>query len=824
MAVAVVDVQVRSAGAVNSLRQINTASKEAQGALEGLKRAAAGLALVQIGRQAVQAAASFNDLQLRLKLLTSQYGETAKVQLFAAESARRFGLSNREAAEGVTNIYARLRPLGVSLKDIQSTFTGFNTVARLSGTTGAEASAAFTQLAQALGSGRLQGDEFRSIAEQVPGILVAISQQTGVAAGDLKDYAKEGKLTSEVVVAALRRIETEGAGKIAQIIQQSDIQKFKNFQNAVDDLQIAIGNELLPIVAPLVKDLTGLVRAITGLPEPVKNATVELIRLGIQVLVVKKAFEAIIAIRLALVGSLVGTTTALAASGVAATTSASAFNLYTNNAKTLAAQSAVTSGKVNPLVASLQSLAALGVITVAINLAVSGLQEYMQVRGEIDRLRGQRGKGGAAAAFGGTASAASKKAAQQTLQAIKAERQRLTSPGEVAKGLLGPLAPLVGGMAPAARSERRVLLGERERFARGVLGLPTRAETAGTTLPQTPLGGGEDKQKKGKKPRESQVPELTREVALLQQQTQLQGLLTQATISKNKEDQIRLEGIGRETELLYQAFGIEQSSVPLAEKQLGIAKIAEQLKQSQIQTAQELAVYDLQQRETGVERVQQLMDEQELLQAKLNGTEAEVMLKQQLRDIMKDTKGLSETEVQAIIKKNNSLKDQVAAAEQLKQLYADVGMNIKSGVVDAIQGAIDGTKTLQEVATNLLGNIANKLLDVAVNLALFGALSGTGTGGGLLGGLFKRAGGGSVTAGQPYLVGERGPELFMPGRSGGIAPTGSFGGGVQVGSVNITVQNTGENLSPAAQKQIANQVQGIVMSTLVNQKRSGGIL
>ena len=90
--------------------------------------------------------------------------------------------------------------------------------------------------------------------------------------------------------------------------------------------------------------------------------------------------------------------------------------------------------------------------------------------------------------------------------------------------------------------------------------------------------------------------------------------------------------------------------------------------------------------------------------------------------------------------------------------------------------------------------------------------------------LMKRAGGGSVTAGQPYLVGERGPELFMPGRSGGIAPTSSFGGGVQVGSVNITVQNTGENLSPAAQKQIANQVQGIVMSTLVNQKRSGGIL
>jgi tape measure domain-containing protein len=825
VAVAVVDVQVRSAGAVNSLRQINTASKEAQSALEGLKRAAAGLALIQVGRQAVQAAASFNDLQLRLKLLTAQYGETAKVQQFAAESARRFGLSNREAAEGVTNIYARLKPLGVSLRDIQSTFTGFNTVARLSGVAGAEASAAFTQLAQALGSGRLQGDEFRSISELVPGILVAISQQTGVAAGDLKEYAKEGKLTSEVVVAALRRIETEGAGKIAQIIQQSDIQKFKNFQNAVDDLQIAIGNELLPIVAPLVRDITGLVRAITGLPEPVKNATVELIRLGVQVLVVKKAFEAIIAIRFALVGSLVGTTTALAASGAAATTSASAFNLYTNNAKTLAAQSAAASGKVNPLIASLQSLAAIGVITVAINLAVSGLQEYLQVRGEIDRLRGQRGKGGAAAAFGGTAPAQSKQVAQQTLKAIQAERQRLQSPGEIAKGFLGPLAPLVGGMGPAARGERRVLLGEREAFARGVLGLPTRAETSGTTLPTTPLGAGEDdKKKKGKKPRESQVPELTRELSLLQQQTQLQGLLAQAAVAKNKEDQIRLEGIGRETELLYQAFGIEQSSVPLAEKQLGIAKIAEQLQQSQIQTAQELAQYDLQQRETGVERVKQLMDEQELLQAKLRGNEAEVILRQQLRDILKDTKGLNEGEVQAILERNEALKRQAEQAEQLKQIYADVGNSIKSGVVEAIQGAIDGTKTLQEVATNLLSNIANKLFDVAVNFALFGAMSGTGTGGGLLGGLFKpRANGGSVMAGQGYLVGERGPELFMPGRSGGIAPTGSFGG---AGNIVVNVDANGSNVQgDGAQANALGKAIGIaVQQELIKQKRPGGLL
>jgi len=37
----------------------------------------------------------------------------------------------------------------------------------------------------------------------------------------------------------------------------------------------------------------------------------------------------------------------------------------------------------------------------------------------------------------------------------------------------------------------------------------------------------------------------------------------------------------------------------------------------------------------------------------------------------------------------------------------------------------------------------------------------------------RRAAGGPVNAGQPYLVGERGPEMFVPGRSGAIAPNGT---------------------------------------------------
>jgi len=51
----------------------------------------------------------------------------------------------------------------------------------------------------------------------------------------------------------------------------------------------------------------------------------------------------------------------------------------------------------------------------------------------------------------------------------------------------------------------------------------------------------------------------------------------------------------------------------------------------------------------------------------------------------------------------------------------------------------------------------------------------------------RRGGGGPVSAGSPYLVGERGPELFVPGRSGSIVPNGdSAGGGSSVTNIYIT--------------------------------------
>ena len=66
-----------------------------------------------------------------------------------------------------------------------------------------EQTAGMYQLTQAMASGRLQGDEFRSIMENAPMLAQAIAQEMGVPVGKLRELSSEGAITAEVIKNAL---------------------------------------------------------------------------------------------------------------------------------------------------------------------------------------------------------------------------------------------------------------------------------------------------------------------------------------------------------------------------------------------------------------------------------------------------------------------------------------------------------------------------------------------------------------------------------------------------------------------------------------------
>ena len=209
-------------------------------------------------RQALQTGIQREESERRLQFLAKEYGEVTELQLAAASASRKFGQSQTEANQALANIYARLRPIGASLEDITSVYNGFNTAARVSGANAQEAANAFTQLAQGLGSGALRGDEFNSIAEQVPGVLTAISKETGVAQGKLRDFAAEGGITSDVVLRALKRIEREGADQLSEALN-GPAQKIKDFQNATEQVTVALTQTVIPQLSSAFSDLGELI-------------------------------------------------------------------------------------------------------------------------------------------------------------------------------------------------------------------------------------------------------------------------------------------------------------------------------------------------------------------------------------------------------------------------------------------------------------------------------------------------------------------------------------------------------------------------------------
>mgnify|MGYP003145087653 FL=1 len=345
MAQANVKLIVDASNAQKALRGVQKQTNQLQQSFGGLRTAIAGIGFTLLAKQTISTTSNFQALQIRMKVLTSEFGEFAGAQDLVRKAQDKFNLSIVEATKGITDIFARLRPLGISLKDIETVFMGFNTIAKEAGLNATEASAAFTQLAQGLGSGRLQGDEFRSIAEQVPQLLKAISDETNIATGKLKDFASKGLLTTDVILRALAKSADEGADKIEKIMAESPAEVFKEFSNAVLELQLTLGSKLLPAVLEVTKGLSKLVDGITkfidseggqvtlafiGIAAAIKGITVVAPILLAQIAALKANFLAMSMASAAANGSLATTTTmAFATAGgfTKAAAAATAFKL-----------------------------------------------------------------------------------------------------------------------------------------------------------------------------------------------------------------------------------------------------------------------------------------------------------------------------------------------------------------------------------------------------------------------------------------------------------------------------------------------------------------
>ena len=253
---------------MNVLRDLESNAAKLGRRFGGLRGAIGKAAIGFAAFRAAQTGIDRETSERRLRLLTTQYGEFAKATEIAERAAKKFNLSQTEANTQLSRLIARLRPMGLSMEQIETSFAGFNTATILAGATASESAGAFLQLSQALGSGVLRGQELNSILEQAPLIAQAIAQEMGTTVGALKKFGEEGQITSSIVIAALERVAKDGAGQLEEALG-GPAAAIKSFQNAAEEVGVALTDEVIPqltesfkLLAEIILELKPVIKSV----------------------------------------------------------------------------------------------------------------------------------------------------------------------------------------------------------------------------------------------------------------------------------------------------------------------------------------------------------------------------------------------------------------------------------------------------------------------------------------------------------------------------------------------------------------------------------
>ena len=213
----------------------------------------------------------------------------------------------------------------------------------------------------------------------------------------------------------------------------------------------------------------------------------------------------------------------------------------------------------------------------------------------------------------------------------------------------------------------------------------------------------------------------------------------------------------------------------------------------------------------GKDRLKDLDKEIEKATLKNNLSEKQFETEMRIQEIMKGTEGITKDQIKAKLDELNVLAKEQEEIQKVKNLYDSIASSIETGIVDALEGAINGTKTLGDVASSVFAQIQRSLLQFGVN-SFLGAI-----------GIPGFANGGRPPVGKAAIVGEKGPELFVPDRAGTIIPNNQLGGSTNV-VVNVDASGSAVEGDEDRGRELGRLISVAVQSELVQQKRPGGLL
>lgn len=193
-----------------ALRDLGNASNNAFNklsklvSLKGLlKTALAGIAVGAITKQAIGMSDEYANMHARLDMIRDGTQTTEQLQKSIYTSAQRTGSAYTTMANGVAKMRMQAGDVFQNNGETIAFLETMNKSFVVGGASIEEQKSAMLQLTQAMASGKLQGDELRSLAETSPALIQAIANKLGVSRGEVKKLGADGKITAYIVKTAM---------------------------------------------------------------------------------------------------------------------------------------------------------------------------------------------------------------------------------------------------------------------------------------------------------------------------------------------------------------------------------------------------------------------------------------------------------------------------------------------------------------------------------------------------------------------------------------------------------------------------------------------
>jgi len=259
---------LNASGATDKLnKKLEATGASASTASSGLKKLVGAVASYAALTKGMNIADEYTNTAARLALINDGLQTQAELQEKIFASAKR-------ARGSYTQMGAAISKLGLLAGDAFTStdeIIGFTELMqksfRLSGASPEEQAAGMYQLTQAMASGRLQGDEFRSITENAPMLAQAIATYMGKSMGELRELSAEGLITADVI-------------KNALFMAAEDINtNFEKLPRTFGDVWTDIKNDALKAFTPVVEKVNNLINT-DGFNAAIRNISKGLVILA----------------------------------------------------------------------------------------------------------------------------------------------------------------------------------------------------------------------------------------------------------------------------------------------------------------------------------------------------------------------------------------------------------------------------------------------------------------------------------------------------------------------------------------------------------------